>query len=223
MRNSSGRIRAVSMVCLAVGILALRTGLAASQKAKGSPKGDTPVTSTLNAGFITSDNGNDYLDVNGVSSIIQTSNTCCNDWILDTAGSARSIDVNFSQPLQGGTGPSGLVPGRIIVQCHLADGVAAFPGIPEGGSVSCPMVVSFPGSARNTVWRVAFGGPYYANLSNTDLALVTCNASSGGQCDDWSIASTGSSTGDLSLFSNTGKLLKNEGNFTMPFSFHVKK
>jgi hypothetical protein len=235
MKHANTRWYAAPVVLVVTAVVALN-GVLAGQ-GRGRPS-DTAAISTLedqgNAGDetnyrIQSDGLGDYINgVDDVSSIIQTSNTCCNDWILATGGSNRGILVDFRDSAGGSAAPFDwqVVPARIIVQCHHVSSTS-FPGMETGDSLLCPMSLTFPASKKNT-WKVAGGFPAYPNLPGTDLVLVTCIADDELGCREWTLEPGATHDGELKnkvalLLVSGNTVLENRGHFYMSFSFRVTR
>lgn len=216
--------------CVTIAMLVLTVG-AASQKGKRT---DTPVTSVLHDGGdissgtnhrLQSDGAGPYMTFSGskdaVESVIQTSNTCCNDWELNLGGSrTRSLLVDLREPVapNDGTGRPfdwNYVPGRIIVKCHTVFS-SGFPGMAVGQVIDCPMAVSFPiPGSTSTYWRLSFST---AGDVQTDSVRVECLAADvAGKCRDWTVTPAGAHGG---VSKNAGRLEKVyfKGN-TSPASF----
>lgn len=219
--------------------LALTTVVAGQ---KGGKQVDTPVTSTLNiAGSIGSEtNYRVQGDGNGpyttfsirrpadeVVSILQTSNTCCQDWELSALNSTtRGILFDFRDEVSPGTGNApfdwSVTPGRILVQCHLAG--VNFPAMTNGQTALCPVVLNL--SSGPTTYRISLG---HSGQPGTDMARVTCSSANvQNQCNRWDIAPDAVHDGELK---NVGRLLivgKNgdltpAGDFYFTFSFRVTR
>lgn len=223
--NSSSAVLSAVLALLA---------LAAATSAQKGKRTDTPVTSTLiDAGDptlgtnlrIQSDGLGPYSTFSGVKdavgSVIQTSNTCCQDWELDLGDSrTRSLLLDLREPVapNDGTGRPfewDYVHGRIIVKCHTVF-PAGFPGMAVGQVLDCPMSVSFPiPGSTSTYWRMAFNP---AGDVQTDSVRVEClGADSAGRCNDWTVTPAGEHGG---ASKNVGRLEKVyfKGN-TPPASF----
>ena len=226
-----------TFLALVAGSLVVLTVEGGAQKGGKGRQVDTPVTSTLGSGYRIQSDGQPapYSNTDGVESIIQTSNTCCQDWELDTGSSSvRSIQLDFTDAIAGSR-PDGSDPvapftvapvhGRLIAQCHLVY-AASFPGMLPGQVLDCPLLISFPiPGSSNTYWRVAM----HTNQPDTDLARVECVAADiTGKCSDWTITSDASNDGETK---NVAKLLKisfkgntppqDYGSFYMTFSIRV--
>jgi hypothetical protein len=178
--------------------------------AKGSRASDTPVTTTvhdtgdptLSTNYrIQSDGAGPYVTFSGVkdkvTSIIQTSSQCCQDWELDLWGSrTRRLLVDLRAPVPQNPGGAvrpappfewEFVPGRLIVKCHLVHSTG-FPGMTLGQSLDCPLLMTFPDpNSSSMYWRAALnpiGHP------ETDFAQVSCfSVTLIGRCSGWTVQS----------------------------------
>lgn len=192
---------------------------------------DTPVASTVNGSAtgsfqVASDGNTTYTNgVSGVESIIQTSNTCCNDWVLGTSAT-RGLFISFANQVSSGVNggapfTSQIVDGAgVIVFCH--DTVtSSFPGMTAGEQLKCNANVRFT-SGKDT-WRIVNGA---TDHPNTDQMLVTCNtADTNNSCNDWTVAPSnpsGLNTVDLVL-ADGSRVIGQYGTYRMGFSFHVTR
>ena len=202
-----------------------------SLAAKSGRMADTPATSDLGASGgsfqVSSDSATDLVynnGVSGVSSIIQTSNTCCNDWIINTS-STRGIFVSFATKVSSGANGSApftsqVVYGAgIIAQCH-DQYLPSFPGMTLNQQVNCSGNVHFA-SGRNT-FRVVMGDLAHRS---PDFMSVTCNAVDAQGCKEWTVVpsnSSGQNLVDLQLWDGS-KFLGEYGTYLMAFNFHVTR
>ena len=218
-------------VWAAVVLAAVSLASGAAHAAKGLR--DTPVTSTLgDSGTIVNDGHGPYVDFtsrkDAVQSIIQTSNSCCHDWILSLENStSRTMQISLQNPV--GTVPSpppfsvADVRGRILVNCHAVY-AGSFPAMTSGQSLQCPTSVTWPVSGSSTeAWRIAFF-PIY---TDTELPVVTCLSTDSGGCNHWTIDSTGGATsgalvGRLEQIKGT-TVLATYGDYYMSFAFDVTR
>lgn len=157
---------------------------AVALKPAAAPGRDTPVTSTIaDGGYqIGSDGAGSYSNANGVSSIIQIAG----DWTLDLTASrvTRKIRLTFNRISGSGDLPAdGLYKSRLISKCSLRS--QNWRMIPLNGTVQCPLHLAFD-----------WGGSSYALQMNstgvnswpgTDDANISCNASAGGTCTNWTM------------------------------------
>ena len=152
------------------------------------------------------------------------------DWILDTRSSTtRTALVDLRSPVPNGGAQAPFawqdVPVRIIAQCHVAL-AGSFSAMALNQTLSCPMFVRF--TYAGTDYRLAMStGPSLAiDYTETNNALVTCNAVTSGNCVNWTIAPTTQAGGAvenvarLQRFGNGGKLT-NLGDFYVTFNFTI--
>ncbi len=197
--------RLARAAALGVGVALVSSGPGSGTPSaqKATRQSDTPVVSTVNdAGDVSlgtnsriqSDMLGDYVSISSrrdtVTSVLQTGNTCCQDWELDlTQSSTRRLLVDLREPVPSNAGattpfPWAFVPGRIIVKCHVVS-PASFPGMQLGEHLNCPLIVRFPTSSGD--WRVSLNPIAYAG---TDFAQVSCvGADADARCNAWTIAS----------------------------------
>lgn len=231
----------VRLALIACGVVAFTVGAAGQKGGKGGGRQtDTPVTSTLaeyGSGFHVTDEGlGSYDSSDGVESIIQTSNTCCQDWELDTGSSTiRGIWLDFSDAVPNsvpdgsdpvspfGPSSSASVHGRLLVQCSAVS--VSFPGMLKGAenAKDCPLLIRFPipGTSRE-YWRLAM----HPAAPNTDLAHVACvEVDISGACNEWTITSkAGGNVARLLKISVKGNTAPVDyGKFLMTFSITVTK
>ena len=213
------------ILCVAAAVTT--AGVAASKGLR-----DTPVTSVLSdSGTVTSDGHGPYVNftsrTDNVQSILQTSNTCCNDWILSVgSSSSRSIHVDLTNPVD--TVPltppfaTANVQGRIAVFCHAVF-AGSFPAMSSGQALQCPMTVTWPVAGSNDTWRVSFT----LVDTETELPLVTC-VSTGSPCSHWTVDSTDALTAPNMLVARLERVSSkgnstpvNYGDYYMSFAFEV--
>jgi hypothetical protein len=209
----------------------------------GGPRRETPVISLLEDRGSVADSTNYRIQSDGlglyvhsssktdpVTSIIQTNNTCCQDWELSTmSSSTRGLLVDFRDPVPGtGANPPvdwQIAGGRVLVQCHIVSSMS-FPGMSLGQSLDCPVVVNVdaPSPAR-TGWRISLG---HAGQPGTDSAHVSCVAADASGCSEWTVESTAVYGGELRnvgrlLLARGNEILGSYGDYYFSFSFRVTR
>jgi len=191
-----GRFRPFGMfvALISAGVLVV-TATAAGQKKGGKPQ-DTPVTSTFGAGTIQDDGLGSYIsestgkgkNASTVVSIIQTSNTCCNDWILDMLSSTtREVEFDFSNHVAGTPNLApfefGSSPARFLAGGAQNFGPPDFPDLTLDEEMWRPMWVRIPNDS-STHYGLSFNADH--NIGTT-FVHVTCDAVDQAGCSAWTI------------------------------------
>jgi hypothetical protein len=229
-------------VCLGLAIWLAGTDVA-GQKGGGKDQ-DTPVTSVLSDTGSVADGTNYRIQSDGmgaytsstdrkdpIESVILTSSTCCQDWMLGTIDStSRGVLVDFRDPVAPTTVADAPVDWQIggarpLVQCHHVSSTS-FPGIAVGQSLDCPVVILVDAPRpKRTWWRIALG---YTGQPGTEPARVTCLAADGLGCSEWAIVPAGVHDGEAKsigrlLLVDGNRILSSHGDYYFSFSFHVTR
>jgi hypothetical protein len=222
----------IHVALISAGLL-LVTTTAVGQK-KGGKQVDTSVTSTFGPGTIQDDGLGPYesfkagkgRNADEVVSIIQTSNTCCNDWILDTLSStSRAVTFDFGNLVPGTPDLApfrlGTTPARFIAGGANAFGPPDFPDLTLGEVMWRPMWVRIPNDDQ-THHGMQFNAD---SQPGTTFVRVTCDAEDQVGCSAWTIDNGGTpAIGRLfildSLFPDDKEWL---GDYYMTFSITVEK